>query len=86
MNTKWKDVEIIAYFGYDGFIKPIKVRLKEREDTVVLKIDKIKSVDQQYIAGYKSYIYKCDAIVFNVNKEFKIRFISDDNLWQMEVI
>lgn len=83
MSVKWSNVETIAYFGYDGVIKPLRVRLKENGNVVVLNIDNIISIEKKYTAGYISYVYDCNAVVFNRKKNFKIRFISDDNLWEM---
>ncbi len=83
MVAKWTSVDAITYFGRDGVIKPLKVRLQENGETIVLKIDKILSVEKMYTVGYTSYIYECNAIIFNNIKTFKIRFISDKNLWEM---
>ncbi len=86
MDTNWTTVDAIVYFGSDGVIKPLKVRFKENNEYVVVKIDNIRSVETVYIAGYTSYIYECQAFVFHTIKSFKIRFISDKNLWEMRNI
>ncbi len=85
MERKWRAIEAISYFGND-IIKPIKIRFQENGEYVVLNIEQIISVEKRYTAGYITYFYECESVVNNCLKNVTIRFISDDNLWEMRMI
>ena len=81
MKVVAKRIEMIAYWGEDGNIKPIRFRFKEDEVYQVIKINRIIMTEIENLCGNKMRLYTCSAVINNIEKIFEIKYDIEKCLW-----
>lgn len=81
MKVVSKEIEVIAYFGADKGIRPLKFRIEEDNKWEVIKISKIINTNLEKICGKKMIVFTCNAVVKDIEKIFEIKFDIEGCKW-----
>lgn len=76
-----RDIEMIAWFGKDGKITPIKFKLSEEGEVKVIVIDKIIKSEFQKKAGLSVWKFDCRSIINNFAKNYVIKYDTSTGRW-----
>jgi hypothetical protein len=75
MKVVAQPIEMISYTNKSGDIKPLRFRI-EGEDASgkVIKINNVIIKELEKLAGNPMFVYKCQSLIDNVEKQFEIKY------------
>lgn len=75
MKVVAKPIEVVAWFDKNGVPHPVRFKyVNEELADEVVKIDKVKHVDREKLAGNHMLIFDCQSIIRNGLRDFQIKY------------
>ncbi|MEF9935263.1 MAG: hypothetical protein RSA01_01040 [Clostridium sp.] len=81
MKTILKPIDMVAVFISSKEPTPIKFRVKDGEDIIVVKIDRVISSSKEKIAGCNMYVYSCQSCIRGIERRFDLKYDIDNCKW-----
>ncbi|MGF7060153.1 hypothetical protein [Brassicibacter mesophilus] len=81
MKVVDKKIDMVVWFKPDEELIPIKFRLTEDKEQLVIEVNKVIVKDEEKIAGRTIHTFRCQSIINGVEKVYEIRFITNDLRW-----
>jgi hypothetical protein len=77
-------IEVLSYTDDKGSIKPIRFRMQINDEPMqVIKIDKIIFKETEKLAGNIMFVYKCQSLIDNIQKQFEIKYELNTCRWML---
>ncbi|MFL0267247.1 hypothetical protein [Candidatus Clostridium radicumherbarum] len=68
-------IDMVCWFEKSGLPHPVRFKLlADDESQVVIKVDKVKFIDKEKIAGNEMLIFKCESVFGNQQKIFELKY------------
>jgi hypothetical protein len=77
---------IDAIVVFRGNERPLPYKFKYTDDSgesCQIMVGKIICVNEQHIAGARSYIYDCQSLIDDVEKRYQLRYSVDQCSWML---
>lgn len=82
MKVVCKPIDMVAWFEKNGKVHPIKFRIKEKDnENKVIKIDRIRSVKLEKLAGNLMHVFECESMIDDIFKIYEIKYEMDSCKW-----
>ena len=83
MKVIAKVVEVLAWFEEDGAVLPLRVKLLDENEKTgsEVKIDRILSNSEEFLAGHLMSVFLCQSLVDGVERLFELKFENDTCSW-----
>jgi hypothetical protein len=81
MKTVMRSIEMIASSNIKGIITPIRYRINDAGEAVVVKVDNILTRTEEKVAGVRSLIFRCRSMIDGVQKVFELKYEVDQCKW-----
>lgn len=81
MKVLNKEVDMIVWFNPEGQVRPIRFRLTEDDEKIVIEVNKVIHITEEKISGKKVRTFKCQSIVNGIEKTYELRYHSDELKW-----
>ncbi len=78
-----KDIDMIAWFKQDGQLIPLKFRLIEADENIVVKINKIVVKDILKVAGKTVHNFRCQSLIHGIETIYELRYCTNDFKWTL---
>ena len=83
MEVLMKPVDMIATFAKDGTPRPLRLRIEEGDEAVVINVDKILSKTHQKFGQYTNIIFQCQGVINGRRRIFELKFDRGACRWYM---
>jgi hypothetical protein len=68
-------VDMVCWFEKTGMPHPIRFKVsKDDESEVVLKVDKVVTVEKEKLAGNPMLIFKCQSVISGTQRPFELKY------------
>jgi hypothetical protein len=81
MKTVTRPIEMIASSNIEGVLTPLRYRIKEDGEGVVVNVDSILTRTEEKAAGVRSLIFRCRSTIAGVQKMFELKYEPDRCKW-----
>ncbi|MFA5638022.1 MAG: hypothetical protein WCY49_00905 [Anaerovoracaceae bacterium] len=84
MKILAEPIDALVFFHKGKIPTPYKfkyVTVPGERETVY--VDKILEVDEQKIAGIRSFVYKCQSIIGEEIKRYELKYIIEEYRWEL---
>lgn len=81
MKVLNKPVDMIAYHSAEGVPTPVKFKIKDRDEAVTVKVDRVVTYVQIKLGGQKIICYTCESVIDGIEKRYELRFYPDTVQW-----
>jgi hypothetical protein len=81
MKTVMQPIEMIASSNIDGVLIPIRYRINDGEESVVVKVDSVLTRIEEKVTGIRSMIFRCRSTIEGVQKVFDLKYEVDWCKW-----
>lgn len=81
MRTVTRPIEMIASSNIEGVLTPLRYRIKEAGEGVVVNVDSILTKTEEKAAGVRSMIFRCRSTIDGVQKVFELKYEPDRCKW-----
>lgn len=81
MRTITRPIEMIASSNIEGVLTPLRYRIKEAGEGVVVNVDSILTRTEEKAAGVRSMIFRCRSTIDGVQKVFELKYEPDRCKW-----
>lgn len=81
MRTVTRPIEMIASSNIEGVLTPLRYRIKEAGEGVVVNVDSILTRTEEKAAGVRSMIFRCRSTIDGVQKVFELKYEPDRCKW-----
>jgi hypothetical protein len=81
MKIVMKLIEVITKHSIDGIIRPEKYRITEDGETVVVRIDKILTRNEEKSDGCHELIFGCQGVINGCIKNFELKYRVPECQW-----
>jgi hypothetical protein len=77
-------IEMVAWFEKNGTPHPVRFRLTSAEKLeLVIKVDKVVSMEKERLAGNEMYIFKCQSVVHGAQTIFELKYEFKSCKWML---
>lgn len=84
MKRVIKPVDMIAWYTHEGIINPLKFRIQDdKNENVILNVDKIFKRNQVKSAGKVVRVYDCQSLINGIDKLFQLRYEVEACTWYL---
>ena len=74
MKIVMKPIETITRHTQEGIIRPIKYRIIEGDETIVVRIDKVLTRGEEKSDGCRELIFGCQGVINGYMKNFELKY------------
>lgn len=68
-------IDVVAWFDKTGTPHPVRFKITtEDNNEKVIKVDRVKFIDKEKIAGNEMLIFKCQSAINNQQRLFEIKY------------
>lgn len=76
-----KPVEMIASFTREGILRPIRYRLMDEDEEVVVNVDQVLTRAEEKDGRDRVMLFRCQSVVGGVQKVFELKFEVQTGKW-----
>jgi hypothetical protein len=81
MKTVMQPIDMIASSNIEGILTPIRYRINDAGEGVVVKVDSILTRTEEKAAGIRSVIFRCKSVNDGVQEVFELKYEIDRCKW-----
>ncbi len=86
MDTSYPIVEVMAYFGTDGHVRPHRFRLTNDDDQLlVVKVDELITVEPEWAGGNEMIVFKCRSVMGGQAREYTLKYEKETCQWLLKM-
>ena len=74
MKIVMKPIETITRHTQEGIIRPLKYRIIEGDETIVVCIDKVLTRGEEKSDGCRELIFGCQGVINGYMKNFELKY------------
>lgn len=75
MKILAKPVDMVCWFEKTGMPHPIRFKVIGEDDSeTVIKVDQVKFIDKEKLAGNEMIIFKCQSVINNMQRLFELKY------------
>jgi len=78
-----KPIEVIAHCPLKGVPQPIKFKIQNKDEQVVMKIGRIIEISEERLAGNKMYVYRCEITYNDRHRLIELKYELNTCLWYL---
>lgn len=68
-------IDMVCWFEKTGIPHPVRFKVaREDESEIIIKVDKVITVDKERMAGNDMLIFRCQSVINNTNKAFELKY------------
>lgn len=85
MKVLARKIDMLATFVEDHKPHPVRFRIKEKNSDMkmVIKVEKIISVKDHKNAGKLSYVYLCQSVINGQLKQYELKYKINECKWEL---
>ena len=81
MRVLMSPIEAIVTHSKEGVIRPVKYRIIENGETIVVRIDKILTRSEAKSASCQELIFGCRGVINGYIKDFELKYRTPSCQW-----
>jgi hypothetical protein len=81
MKTVMRPIEMIASSNTEGILTPIRYRIIDSGEGVVVTVDSILTRTEEKVAGFRNLIFRCRSTIDGVQKVYELKYEVDRCKW-----
>lgn len=74
-------IEMIVSFNIEGALTPIRYRISDGGENIVVKVDSVLTRTEEKVAGIRSMIFRCRSTINRVQKVFELKYEVERCKW-----
>lgn len=84
MKVIMKEIEMIAYFQFEGTPTPLKYRIVDEEGSGrVIQVDKVIWQQEDKRAGNRMLTYLCQSCMAGILRQYELRYETQSLKWYL---
>jgi hypothetical protein len=84
MKILAKPIDMVCWFEKTGMPYPVRFKVtKEDEREVVIKLDRVLTVDKEKLAGNPMLVFKCQSVINNASRQFELKYELGTCKWML---
>lgn len=76
-----KNIDMISWTSKDGAVTPVRFRLEEKGETIVIKVDRIIQTEKNKFGGSPTLSFLCSSIMDGMEKIYELTCNCDSQKW-----
>ncbi|WP_304509076.1 hypothetical protein [Anaerotignum sp.] len=76
-----KNIDMISWTSKDGAVTPVRFRLEEKGETIVIKVDHIIQTEKNKFGGSPTLSFLCSSIMDGMEKIYELTCNCDSQKW-----
>ncbi|MBX4271452.1 hypothetical protein [Clostridium estertheticum] len=82
MKVLAKGIEMVSWTNLLGVITPVRFKIaNEDESILVIKIDKVITIDKEKLAGNNRLVYTCQSVIRGCERIYSLKYSFDTCKW-----
>ena len=74
MKILMQPIEMIAWFTREGVPHPIKYRLRQNEENITVRVDRVMIRSEEKLAGNRMLLYRCQSVINGIEKVYELKY------------
>ncbi len=76
-----QQIDMISWTSKEGVVTPVRFRLEENGEPVVVRIGRILRSDKKMFAGTPTLIFRCSSVIHGVEKLYELTYHGGSQQW-----
>lgn len=81
-----KKIDMISWTSKDGSVTPVRFRLEENGETIIIKVERIIQTDKNKFGGSPTLSFLCSSIIDGIEKIYELTCNCDSQKWLLKKI
>ena len=83
MKCVMREIQVIAWFGDEGNITPLKLKLpaEGESEEVAIKIDQVVHKTMERFAGNTMIVFECQSMINDVLRRYQVKYEVEKQKW-----
>lgn len=84
MKLRNQQIDMISWTSKEGVVTPVRFRMEEGNETVVIKIDHIIQTEKTLFAGSPTLVFRCSSIIHGIEKLYELTYNCNNQHWLLK--
>lgn len=81
-----KNIDMISWTSKDGSVTPVRFRLEENGEAIVIKVDHIIQTEKNKFGGSLTLCFLCSSVISGIEKLYELTCNCDNQKWLLRKI
>lgn len=81
-----KNIDMISWTSRDGAVRPVRFRMEENGEAVVIRVDRILQTDKNKHGGTVTLCFRCSSIIDGIEKIYELTCSCENQRWLLKKI
>ena len=79
-----KEIDMISWTSKEGILTPVRFRMEENGENVVVRIGRILQTEQDHFGGTPNLTFRCTSIIRGEEKLYELTYSSRTQKWRLK--
>ena len=86
MKLRNQQIDMISWTSKEGIVTPVRFRMEEDGETIVIKVGHIIRTDKNMFAGTPTLIFRCSSVIGGTEKLYELTYNCGNQQWLLKKI
>ncbi len=86
MKLRNQQIDMISWTSKEGIVTPVRFRMEEDGETIVIKVSHIIRTDKNMFAGTPTLIFRCSSVIGGTEKLYELTYNCGNQQWLLKKI
>lgn len=78
-----KQIDMVAHHSKDGIQTPMKFRLQEGDERIIIKVGRVVESQEGKFGGQRYITYVCESTIDDIEKRYELRLEVERARWTL---
>ena len=86
MKLRNQQIDMISWTSKEGIVTPVRFRMEENGENIVIKIGRIIQTDKNIFGGTPTLLFRCSSIIRGAEKIYELSYNCGNQQWLLKKI
>lgn len=84
MKLRNQKIDMISWTSKEGVVTPVRFRMEEGNETIVIKIGHIVQTEKTLFAGSPTLVFRCSSVIRGIEKLYELTYNCSTQQWLLK--
>ena len=79
-----KQIDMISWTSKEGIVTPVRFRMEESGETVVVKVTRVLRIDKTLMGGAPTLCFRCTSVLPGTERIYELTYHSATQQWLLK--
>lgn len=79
-----RQIDMISWTSKEGIVTPVRFRMEENGETIIIKVGKILQTEKNLFAGTPTLCFRCSSLIRGTERLYELTYNSGNQKWLLK--